>query len=115
MVNALDHGNLELNSKLREDDDRIYYGLVKERRGKSPYQERRIFVTEFMSRGEAKFVIRDEGNGFDVSSIPDPNDPENMSKPSGRGILLMRAFLDEVTYNDKGNEVTLVKRRADDS
>ncbi len=114
LVNALYHGNLELDSKLREDDDRIYYGLAKERRTKSPYQERKIHVTEFMTRGEARFIIRDEGHGFDVTSIPDPGDPENMSKPSGRGILLMRAFLDEVSYNDVGNEVTLVKRRAQD-
>lgn len=111
LVNAMYHGNLELDSKLREDDDRIYYGLAKERRDKPPYRDRRIHVTEYMLRGEATFVIRDEGQGFDVSSIPNPEDPENLSKPSGRGILLMRAFLDEVRYNDIGNEVTVVKRR----
>jgi anti-sigma regulatory factor (Ser/Thr protein kinase) len=44
--------------------------------------------------------------------LPDPTDPENLLKVSGRGILLMRTFMDEVRFNDRGNEVTMVKRRS---
>ena len=61
---------------------------------------------------EAAFAIRDEGHGFDPSQLPDPTDPVNIEKASGRGIFLMRAFMDEVCYNDVGNAVVLVKRRA---
>jgi anti-sigma regulatory factor (Ser/Thr protein kinase) len=65
----------------------------------------------FVSRTEAKFVIRDEGPGFDPSTLPDPTDPENLLRPCGRGVMLMRTFMNEVTFNDRGNEVTLIWRR----
>ena len=61
------------------------------------------------------FVIRDEGPGFDVSKLPDPTDPANLEKRSGRGLLLMRAFMAEVKHNARGNELTLVWRRRNDS
>ena len=57
------------------------------------------------------FVIRDEGPGFDPRELPDPTDPTNLERPSGRGLLLMRTFMDDVSYNDDGNQVTLIKRR----
>jgi anti-sigma regulatory factor (Ser/Thr protein kinase) len=57
----------------------------------------------------ARFVIRDEGPGFDPHKVPDPTDPENLERESGRGLLLMRSFMDSVAYNPTGNEVTLVK------
>jgi serine/threonine-protein kinase RsbW len=52
--------------------------------------------------------ITDQGDGFDPTSVPDPTTPENLSKPCGRGLFLMRKLLDEVTYNAQGNQVTLV-------
>ncbi len=76
---------------------------------------RRIFVESSLSRESAKFVIRDQGRGFDPNSLPDPTDPANLEKAAGRGVLLMRSFMDEVSYNDRGNSVTLVKRRSDHS
>jgi anti-sigma regulatory factor (Ser/Thr protein kinase) len=57
-----------------------------------------------------KFVIRDQGPGFDPAQLPDPTDPENLERVSGRGLLLMRTFMDEVTFNKSGNQVTMVKR-----
>ena len=57
--------------------------------------------------------VRDEGKGFDVERLPDPLDPENLLKPSGRGIFLVRSFMDNfsVTHNpDKGTEVRFDKR-----
>jgi len=110
LVNALDHGNLETNSALREQDFQGYYRLLQERARKLPYRERRIRVEAQMSRNEARIVVRDEGPGFDPAALPDPAAPANLEKISGRGLLLMRTFMDEVTYNARGNEVTLVKR-----
>ena len=52
-------------------------------------------------------VVADQGPGFDVSTPPDPTDPIVLERPSGRGILLMRAFMTEVRYNAIGNRVTL--------
>jgi len=59
---------------------------------------------------QAVFVVRDEGHGFDFGSLPDPTEPENIELASGRGVLLMRSFMDEVMFNEIGNEVTMVKR-----
>ena len=63
-----------------------------------------------LSSCEARFTIRDEGKGFDPSSLPDPTDPENLLKASGRGLLLVRTFMSEVTFNGIGNEITMIKR-----
>ena len=111
LTNALYHGNLQIGSELREEDETAYWALVKQRGGESPYRERRIHITARMSRDRGVFAIRDEGPGFDPASLPDPTDPANLEKVSGRGVLLMRTFMDEVRYNETGNCVTLIKCR----
>jgi serine/threonine-protein kinase RsbW len=52
--------------------------------------------------------VTDEGGGFAPALIPDPTTPENVVRPDGRGLFLMRELLDEVHYNEQGNSVTLV-------
>jgi CheY-like chemotaxis protein/anti-sigma regulatory factor (Ser/Thr protein kinase) len=111
LANALYHGNLGLGSELRESDIDDYWKLVEERRRQSPYGDRRIHVHVSLCRDQGTFTIRDEGDGFDPSLIPDPTDPENLEKVSGRGVLLMQTFMDSVEYNKMGNMVTLTKRR----
>ena len=74
-----------------------------------PYANRRVCITGEVSRCEFVCSIRDEGLGFDVDSVPDPLDPKNLCKPSGRGLLLIRRFMDQMIYNDKGNELRMVK------
>ncbi|MCV4656335.1 ATP-binding protein, partial [Escherichia coli] len=51
-----------------------------------------------------------EGEGFDVNSIPNPLDPENLFKSSGRGVLFIYNIMDEVKYNERGNRLTMVKK-----
>lgn len=63
-----------------------------------------------VSSSEARFTIEDEGEGFDVNNIPDPLDPANLFKPSGRGVLFIYNIMDEVKYNERGNRLTMVKR-----
>ena len=63
-----------------------------------------------LSPKEACFTIEDEGEGFDVQTIPDPCDPANLFKSSGRGVLLIYNIMDEVEYNEQGNRVKMVKR-----
>jgi CheY-like chemotaxis protein len=111
LINAIHHGNLEVASKLREQDEKQYYQLVEERREQEPYQDRRVHILARESPHEAVYVIRDEGPGFDPSTLPDPTDPANMEKVSGRGLLLIRTFMDEVQHNKSGNELTMIKRR----
>jgi signal transduction histidine kinase/DNA-binding response OmpR family regulator len=112
LMYAIEHGNLELNSQLREvDDGAPYHRLAEERRRQSPYKDRTVRLVARFTRDEATFVVRDEGPGYDPAALPDPTDQANMERAHGRGLFLTRTFMDEVRLNDEGNEITLVKRR----
>ncbi len=110
MINAIVHGNLEVSSRLREGDGDAFHELVKLRRQESPYAERLLRVTGDFRIGEARFCIADEGPGFDPADVADPTKRANIDKPYGRGLFLIRAFMDQVIFNERGNEVTLIKR-----
>lgn len=116
LLNALFHGSLQIGPEelaevggdlLQERD----LSLVELRRAQPPYRDRRIFVEVKLTTDEARFVVRDQGPGFDVASVPDPGDTGALEEERGRGLALMRAFMDELSFNEQGNEVTLVKRR----
>jgi CheY-like chemotaxis protein/anti-sigma regulatory factor (Ser/Thr protein kinase) len=109
LTNAILHGNLELSSELRETDEKQYYRLGAERRSQSPYAQRRVSVKVSVSRQDAVFVVRDDGPGFDPATLPDPTDPANLGRVSGRGLLLIQTFMDRVEHNARGNEITMVK------
>jgi CheY-like chemotaxis protein/anti-sigma regulatory factor (Ser/Thr protein kinase) len=111
LLNAVYHGNLGVSSELKLSGDGAFERLAEARRHESPYRERRVRVSAELTPAAARFVIADEGPGFDISKLPDPTDPANLEKPSGRGLLFMRTFMDDMQYNAAGNAVTLVKRR----
>lgn len=111
LVNALFHGNLEISSEVREQDRSVYCALVRERRALAPYKDRRVHVAADLSRGQATFTIRDEGPGFNPGDVADPREAD-LDKITGRGLLLMKTFMDEVSFNASGNQVTMVKRSA---
>lgn len=69
-----------------------------------------VRINAEVSPSEARFTIEDEGDGFDVNNIPDPLDPDNLFKTSGRGVLFIYNIMDEVRYNERGNRLTMVKR-----
>ncbi len=71
---------------------------------------KRVRVELEVEPGEVRARIADEGRGFDPDRVPDPRLPENLTRPDGRGIFLMRALMDEVHFNSAGNAVTLVLR-----
>ena len=111
LTNACYHGNLEVGATLGPSERGAYEALAQQRRLQEPYRDRRIHVTARISRQEAVFVIRDQGPGFDVSKLAAASHID-AERASGRGIILMRTIMDDVTYNAAGNEVTLIKRRA---
>jgi len=111
LLNAIYHGNLEISSELKKDGDAPFHTLARQRRFEAPYAARRVRVSVRISPAQATYRIRDEGPGFDISKLPDPTDPEYLERPSGRGLLLMRAFMDDVGYNATGNQVTMIKRK----
>ena len=73
-------------------------------------RDRSVRVELRVGSGEVRARVSDRGGGFDPEAVPDPRLPENLAKPSGRGVFLMRALMDEVRFNEAGNEVTLVLR-----
>lgn len=107
--NAIFHGNLELHSDIRMLPQDEYRRQIEERRTGEPYCGRRVVVSGHFTRRICEICIRDEGPGFDHTQLADPTDPANLERLAGRGILLMRTFMDEVNFSPKGNEVTLVK------
>ncbi len=109
LENAMFRGNLEIQRNPANILDR---NLVEERRHKSPFRERRVYVNALMTRDLAQFVIRDEGAGFDKRLIPDAGDPDSFRDGVGRGLVLIKTFIDEVSFNDRGNQITMIKRRS---
>lgn len=109
LTNAIIHGNLEISSTLRADAEAIYEGLIKQRPLEMPFSQRRAKVRVALDREQLSLVIRDQGPGFQVSEIPDPTAPENLEKVCGRGLALMRNFMDAVFHNPQGNMVTMIK------
>lgn len=110
LSNAMIHGNLAIGSELRDKTSEPYHRLVRERQRRRPWSERRVHCRFEHRPGQVRYVIRDEGSGFDRSALPDPTRPESMLKARGRGLFLMHAFVDEVEFNEAGNEVRLLKR-----
>ena len=111
LVNAIEHGNLEIKSSERDKPTGVYRRMLEDRAADSTFRRRHVYLTTRLTRTEASFTIRDQGPGFDPSSLPDPTSPENVGKVNGRGMFLIRTFMDEVRFNESGNEVTMIKRR----
>ncbi len=116
--NALFHGNLGLSpDDLERSREQMLGGgadLLTQRRNTSPYCNRRIHVLATITKEEARFVIRDGGPGFDYVSLLTTINPKatgTLDPDRGRGFVLMLSFMDEVSFNESGNEVTMVKSR----
>jgi serine/threonine-protein kinase RsbW len=73
---------------------------------------KRVRVRYHVGAERVVAVVRDQGPGFDPYQVPDPLDGDNLDKPSGRGLLLMRSYLTSLRFNERGNRVTLCKSRS---
>lgn len=73
--------------------------------------DKRVFVVFNVTPERFDIRITDEGTGFNPEDVPDPTAIENLERPCGRGLLLMRGFMTEVEYLGKGNVVTMAKVR----
>ena len=88
LVNAIKHGN-----------------------GSDPTKN--VHIDYEVNHDQVRVRIEDEGEGFDPDQVPDPTQPEFLERPCGRGLLLMRHYMSEVRFNDRGNSVEMVKRKGD--
>ncbi len=115
LLNAMFRGNLELAREQTPGDNALIYqdatsDLIESRKTAVPYKDRKVHVSAAVSAAEVRVVVRDDGNGFDASNLPRATDPDVFDSESNRGLVLMDAFADELIFNDRGNEVTIVKR-----
>lgn len=115
VVNAIYRGNLELGPSVTPAHRAIVYDgattdLIERRKTSDPYQTRRVFVDATASKEEIRILVRDQGKGFDTSTVPGPGDSKVLDTETGQGLVLMASFTDELVFNDMGNEVTLIKR-----
>jgi len=112
IVNAIEHGNLRIS--FEEKNAAIEEGklgeLLAERLRQNNNAARRVHVHSHLTMDSLRVSIRDEGEGFDWRNLPKLR-PENLLLYGGRGIFLTKIYFDEVSYNESGNEVTLVKNR----
>lgn len=109
--NAIFHGNLEVSSALRDAGaTKSYFELAEARRAQAPYRDRHVQFLMRLSRDGAEFLIRDEGPGYDPKKIADPTAVDNLERPSGRGLLLIRSFFDTVEHGPTGSELRLSRK-----
>lgn len=75
--------------------------------GNQQDKSKNVALSLSLQDSQIKFIISDEGKGFDFKNLPDPTAPENIEKPGGRGIFLMRHLSDEVNFKEDGKVVEL--------
>lgn len=110
--NAMHHGNLELESQLRQQDPAVYYNLAQQRSLQPPYRDRRVYLTAIETPEASEYIIRDEGPGFAVGQHhTDLSEDHQLELPSGRGLFLIRTFMQNVRFNESGNQISFSRRR----
>lgn len=114
IINAIEHGNLEISfdekSRLMESPHG-WYKEVESRAASSRFADRRVKIEMRNSPESVGYTIADEGEGFNPATLPDPTDGGHLLH--GRGILIARIHVDELRYNEVGNSVTMIKTKCD--
>jgi CheY-like chemotaxis protein len=106
--NAMVRGNLEIK---RDEFAYVSRNVFKERAAQAPYCDRTVYFRALVTRQSATFTVRDQGPGFDINTVPSSGNPESFRDGSGRGLVLIKTFMDEVKFNASGNEVVMTKHR----
>ena len=111
LTNSMEHGNLGITSdeKFKATEEGTYYDLLSKRLQDPEVANKKTNVIIQYKSDTLTITIKDEGKGFDTTKLPDPTDAEHLLKLHGRGIFITKMYFNEIKYNDKGNEVTLVK------
>jgi serine/threonine-protein kinase RsbW len=75
--------------------------------GNANNKSKNVFLSLSLHKNLIQFIVKDEGSGFNYENLPDPTSPENLEKPGGRGIFLMKHLSDEVNFKENGRVVEL--------
>lgn len=98
-VNENHYGNI-LVAITEAVNNAIYHGNQSD-------PDKKIHIAFKSDPNKITFTVRDEGKGFDFENIPDPTDPKNLEKPTGRGVFLMHRLADQVEFSEDGSCVSL--------
>jgi len=114
LLNAMYHGNLEIDERELAEvrshlDDGLLRELINLRCCDSRIRDRRIVVIIHLSPSDVRFVIRDQGRGFNAAMAESETSESQFDRGSHRGLTLIQSLMDEVTYNEHGNEMTMRK------
>jgi len=107
LSNAIIHGNLELDSDLRRTNPDEFDRQIVRRQSEKPYSLRRITCLAHELPTRVEYVIEDEGPGFDSETQTASDLEESLLDIAGRGIMLIRTFMDDVAFNEKGNRILM--------
>jgi DNA-binding response OmpR family regulator len=116
LYNALEHGSLEISEDekvtILEQGQQAYKEFLLARLQDERYKDKKIHVALWISPTDMRVSIRDEGPGFDATKRINNMNTEELFKSSGRGLLLINSLMDEVGFNDTGNQITMLKLRS---
>lgn len=108
LLNGMLRGNLELQPEQVQSGD---VAILHQRQSQPPHCDRRLLVDVAITHDEARIVVEDQGPGFDVPPFSSADATQALERDEGRGLVLMRSFVDELHFDEGGKRVTLVKRR----
>jgi serine/threonine-protein kinase RsbW len=105
---------LKANCFSTEDIFAVHLGMEEAfinavRHGNKSNPNKKVVITFDIKPDQAEICLQDQGEGFDPNSIPDPTSPDNIFKIGGRGLFLIRSYVDVTTFNEKGNRICMVK------
>lgn len=105
---------LKANSFSEEDLFALHLALEEAfinavRHGSKMDASKEVTIDYSVGSDKVEVTVTDEGDGFDPDAVPDPRFGEYLYKPEGRGLFLMRSYMDEVKFNERGNSVCMVK------
>jgi PAS domain S-box-containing protein len=113
IMNSIEHGNLNLsyNEKTRSLESDKYHELIQSRQKDPRFKERTAVIEYSLNEERVIYKITDQGDGFNYSQFTDPAsaDSNNNLLEHGRGLMMITSIFDEVKFNDKGNQILMVK------
>jgi len=108
LTNAMFRGNLAMP---RETFPVLSRDAIAARAKEEPYRDRKVHFGAKITPEKVEFSIRDEGEGFDTEQLPEASNPESFRDGIGRGLVLIQAFMDDVSFSDGGRQLAMSKHR----
>jgi CheY-like chemotaxis protein len=110
LSHAMYRGTLEIGAEVPNTNERGLAEPSTEYDNREPVRSRSVRVHAQIDRESARFLVADDGPGYKTSLLNEPVQTRDINRISGRGLLLIRTFMDEVVFNETGNQITMVKR-----